>query len=695
MKKIATALSLVLAGCILAAARPAMEMTPGGQGCERWIERRFSASTLPPFSFTYNGKSSDAFLKKWRFSCSTPSVPEEGATCRSFFWTERQGGLQVECKVKIFSDFNAMEWVLYFRNLSEENSGRIANVKAVDIDLLSKENGDWRIFYAKGSDASREDFMAMTKDCQVGDSLTMVPHLGRSSSRSFPYFNVKTPAGGMVFAIGWTGSWKAEITRPREDRFNVATGLKNLDTYLRPGEEIRTPLTAMVPWQGEDRMDGQNILRRFILKHHHPKVDGKPLEPPICSSFNYGDPYPCNEYTCMTAEYAIALIHRYSQFHLLPEVFWLDAGWYDKAADWSHGYNWANAVGNWKPDLQRFPKGLGEIADAAHEEGCKFMVWFEPERVVKDSYWAHEHPEFMLLAGGGKAVPVEPGEKRQDSFLFNLGDEAANKWLRETVAGLIRENRIDYYRQDYNIDPEWFWYSNDEPGRSGMVEIRYIEGLYKFWDYLLAEFPGLLIDNCASGGRRLDLEATSRSIPLWRTDYNYGEPVGYQCHTYGLSQWLPVSGTGLARSDAFTARSSFSASVTFNWKITSADFNILEMQRRLAEFHSVKKYFLEDFYPLTGYGNTTGEDIWLAYQLDKPSDGTGCVLAFRRGQCKKSSLVVRLRGLDPDATYSLEDQDSFETFEKSGKELSEGLRLERKDAGTSVYLRYKHKDKAN
>ena len=99
--------------------------------------------------------------------------------------------------------------------------------------------------------------MAQTKEYSVGDSLVMIPNLGRSSSVSFPYFNVKTPEGGMVFAIGWTGSWKAEIIRPEQDCFRVSTGLKNLNTYLLPGEEIRTPLTAMIPWQGEDRMDGQ------------------------------------------------------------------------------------------------------------------------------------------------------------------------------------------------------------------------------------------------------------------------------------------------------------------------------------------------------------------------------------------------------------------------------------------------------
>ncbi len=695
MKKSLTTLALALAGCLALSAQSSMNMSPSAPVCGKWVEKTFASGAQPPFSFTYDGKPSSTFIRKWKFSKSKPESTGEGETLQSFFWTERPNGLRVECRVKTFSDFNAVEWTLYFKNMSDKDCGRIADVKAADVSLKSKvgasASGGWDLFYAKGSTASRDDFMAMTKEYSVGDSLTMSPELGRSSSGSFPYFNVKTPSGGVVFAVGWTGAWKADIIRPSSDMFSISTGLKNLDTYLHPDEEIRTPLTVMVPWTGEDRMDGQNILRRFILAHHHPKADGKPVTPPICSSFNYGDPSPCNEYTCLTTDYAIALVHRYERFGLLPDVFWLDAGWYEKAADWRNGYNWCNAVGNWKVDRDRFPNGLGEIADAVHEEGCKFMVWFEPERVIKDSYWAYEHPEYMLLAGGGKPVPHEIDRTTYDSFIVNLGDDKANDWLCEQVINLMKENRIDYYRQDYNLDPEWFWYSNDEPGRNGICEIRYITGLYKYWDRLRAAIPGLVIDNCASGGRRLDIEATSRSIPLWRTDYSYGEPIGYQCHTYGLSQWLPVSGTGLTKPDAFTARSSFSSAVIFNWKISSKDFNILEMQKRKVEFLGIKDYFLEDFYPLTGYGDTTGEDIWIAYQLNKPSDGSGRLVAFRRQQCTVESISVHLRGLVPDQVYVFENQDSGDTFEATGQQLSEGLTLTLKEARSSLYFKYSKK----
>ena len=113
-------------------------------------------------------------------------------------------------------------------------------------------------------------------------------------------------------------------------------------------------------------------------------------------------------------------------------------------------------------------------------------------------------------------------------------------------------NGIDYYRQDFNMGISPYWEANDEPGRTGMKEIRHVEGLYKFWDYLLDRFPRLMIDNCAAGGRRLDLETMSRSAPLWRTDYRYGEVNGYQCHTYGLKMCIRDSGTRLQRYDYFT-----------------------------------------------------------------------------------------------------------------------------------------------
>jgi alpha-galactosidase len=155
------------------------------------------------------------------------------------------------------------------------------------------------------------------------------------------------------------------------------------------------------------------------------------------------------------------------------------------------------------------------------------MVWFEPERVMKDSKWGQERTGWMLEAEGS------------DAYLFDLGNPEALTWFCQYIGDFMEENGIDYYRQDFNMKIDNFWKENDEPGRAGIREIRHIEGLYAFWDYLLDRFPETLIDNCSSGRTPPRFETMKRSAPMWRTDYTYGEPIGYQTHTYGSASSCP------------------------------------------------------------------------------------------------------------------------------------------------------------
>lgn len=672
-------------GCL---AQTKMNLDKTTTNCKEWKNQNFRKGKTPPFAFDYDGICSDRFITKWHFSAEELSADKCNEQHTKYSWKDASTGLEVCCVVKTFDDYNAIEWVLNFKNSSEKNSPQISNIRVVNVAPSSSKDGGWKLFYSNGSTASKDDFMAKTKSLSIGENFEMSPYGGRSSSHAFPFFNVLSPAGsGVVFAIGWTGTWLANIARPTKEQLNVSTGMKFLDTYLLPDEEIRTPSTAMLLWNGEDRMDGQNSFRRFLLAHHHPSVNnGEPADFPISNSFNYRDPYPCNEYTCMTASYAKALVDRYEQFNLVQEVFWLDAGWYEGADDWQHGYNWANTVGNWEVDKERFPNGMKEISDAVHGVGAKFMVWFEPERVNRSSKWAHEHPEFLLNATGEPANIVEG--PTEHSHIVDLGNPKALRWMTDNVKKIIRENGIDYYRQDYNLDPEGFWMANDKPGRRGICEIRYICGLYQFWDELREEFPELLIDNCASGGRRIDLETTSRSAPMWRTDYNYGEPNGAQSHTYGLCQWLPIHGTGVDKPDVYSFRSGFSWSFIANVSITSPTTNLVEMHKRYAELYSVRSYFKEDFYPLTGYGDTTGSDIWIAYQLCRPSDRSGYIMAFRREDCQTSQCEVMLRGLSKTATYIIEDQDTGDREELSGKTLSEKFTITATNPRSSKLYKY-------
>lgn len=278
-------------------------------------------------------------------------------------------------------------------------------------------------------------------------------------------------------------------------------------------------------------------------------------------------------------------------------------------------------------------------------------------------------------------------------MLFNLGNKEALDWLCKYIGDMVEQNGIDYYRQDFNMPINGYWEANDAPDRIGISEIRHIEGLYAYWDYLLERFPNMIIDNCASGGRRLDLETMSRSLPLWRTDYHYGEVNGYQCHTYALNFFLPLHGTGVYGGDHYNFRSSMSSAMVTNWEVASRNGSLADMHRTIKQFKELRPYYMEDYYPLTGVKDLTADDVWLAYQLNRPSDNSGIVMAFRRRNSapENTSITVQLKGLNPTATYTVRNDNDGTTSEATGEQLAEGLTLNIANPLGSLMLQYAEK----
>ncbi|MFI5193762.1 MAG: glycoside hydrolase family 36 protein [Chitinophagales bacterium] len=672
-------LLLRLTGPLSAQAGDRME---GPVDVESWITGSFARGNIPPFSFTYDGKPSDGFIKRWNYRAEKLVTGDSMEVKYRYTYTDRKTRLEASCEVTGYKGFQAVEWMLTFKNASEQRSGVLENVNAMDYSLTQTRDGISILHYALGSDARRSDFQPVTANLEHGADIYMTPAGGRSSNTTaFPFFNLEMPGKrGIVVGIGWTGTWYARIRQMANQSVALHSGMKNIKLFLYPQESIRTPRICMLFWQAEDWITGNNHFRRFILAHHSRMIKGKFAEYPLSAGFQAAGPSPCNENSCLTEDFALAIVNRYKQFNILPELFWLDAGWYTGSGGPNYeGRSWGNQVGNWTVDSSRFPRGLKPLSDAAHGVGAKFMLWFEPERVRKGTLFDRLHPEWMMK------LPDN------DNYLFNLGNPAARQWLTDYISRMIVDQGLDYYRQDFNMNPAAYWAAADEPGRQGISEIRHIEGLYAFWDSLLVRFPNLLIDNCASGGRRLDLETTSRSAPLWRTDYAYGEPNGYQNHTYGLSFWLPLSGTGAFAADTFTFRSSLSSAMVMNWPIGASDVSIPEMQELIRKYKELRPYYYEDYYPLTGTGDLTGDSIWLAYQLNRPSDGSGIVLAFRRTDSKTGSIVVKLSGLDKNRNYEIRNENDGKTDTKSGAQLEAGLTLELIHAPSSLLLQYKIK----
>ena len=226
--------------------------------------------------------------------------------------------------------------------------------------------------------------------------LRLAPEGGRGTNHAFPYYNLAMPGGGLILAVGWPGQWAATFTRDADRGLRIVAGQELTHLVLRPGEEIRTPLVALMFWQGADAQRAQNLWRRWMIAHNLPRTaDGK-LPPPIMpgnTSLEFNEMCNANE------ENQKQFIDRYVEERVPIDFWWMDAGWYP-CNGWPQ-------TGTWEPDLKRFPQGLRAISDHARAKGIKTLVWFEPERVAGGTWLAENHPEWLL--GGTLAEPRQPG----------------------------------------------------------------------------------------------------------------------------------------------------------------------------------------------------------------------------------------------------------------------------------------------
>ncbi|MFH1022365.1 MAG: glycoside hydrolase family 36 protein [Planctomycetota bacterium] len=642
-------------------------------------------STDVPFSFTRGACSSRDWLNLENAGRESGDW-EGGKRLHRLSWRDPETALSCTMELTEFSDFPALEWVIRLRHEGRTETAPIANFKALDIFWKGLKAGEIpELRRSLGSDGRHDDFQYVRDDLRQSmwdaprrvrmDSATNTAFRkarngspsfltadGRTSATWLPFFNLRTGGDGILCALGWSGQWFAEFAHDGAGKTDISAGMEHLELNLRPGEEIRSPRILLLYWQGM-HLHSQNVLRQFVLKYHSPRVNGRPVEMPICNGSWGGTPTPGH----------LDAIRRIAQHGLPYDYYWVDAGWYGTSSkpcpsvfdgDWG-------ITGDWRVNRNYHPNGLKPISDAARRAGMKFLLWLEPERAKHGTPVTLDHPEWFL-----RRTQEEP--KMNDDLLLNLGNPEARQWVVETVSSLITENGIDCYREDFNIDPGPFWANADEAGRKGLVEMRFVEGLYAFWDELRRRHPGLLIDNCASGGRRLDLETIGRSVALWRTDYNcfpFMNPDASQLHGAGLNLWLPLNATSPTAKpgDTYQARSAYSAGFILSVEefgvsnCRAPDFPWDWFRKRIGEAKRLRPYFLGDFYPLTPC--VMDPESWMACQLLVPGTQEGAVLAFRRAESPMTTASFQLHGLEATSTYELESADSGQTRQTTGSEL--------------------------
>jgi len=604
---------------------------------------------------------------------AAPCAPP--AKCWTLILTDPRTGLQLRCEITTFADFPAVEWVMYLRNISDADTPIIADIQPLEVSFAVARETECRLHHALGSDCKPDDFAPRETPLPPGGEARVAPFAGRSSEGALPFFNLEMGDAGVIGAIGWTGGWEAQFERNAEGAIRARAGQRRTHLKLLPGEEIRTPQILLLFWEG-DRVHGHNMLRQLILAHHTPRPGGKPLVAPISFAV-WGE---------NTAAQQIAKARWFKDNGIEIDAFWIDAGWYGDGPlqEDSTVFNsaWAQRVGDWWPNKNAYPEGLAPIGRALREMGFGFVLWMEPERAFKGTHFTREHPEWLLGPIG-------------DNYLFNLGLPQARRALTDLISSIIADSGVTIYRQDFNMNPLPFWQAADADDRAGMSEIRHIEGLYAMWDELLARHPGLVIDNCSSGGRRIDLETISRSIPLWRSDVQCWPgfaATAMQGQTQGLAPWVPLSTGCCDRASMYAFRSALGPGMVLTTNTFERDpppsFPPDWLRQRVAEQRALRPYFHGDFYPLLSF--SLADDAWSASQFDRPDLGEGMVLALRRERSPFTRMQAVLRGLDAEAEYDVRSLDGGAPMQCCGRELAaSGITIEISEQPGSALFVYK------
>jgi alpha-galactosidase len=625
-----------------------------------WFQSAFDSEELSaglPFSFIYDGKPSTEFLKTWDSKVTTENFAD-GRIVRVMIFTDPKTGLEVTCTATEFANFPTCEWRLTFKNTGTTDTPILENIQAADFALTRPEEPEFVLHYSSGADSTPTDYAPLEMALEAGTRQAFAPNGGRPTNGAWPYYNVQWGDRGAILAVGWGGQWATEFIRDEDSSLRFLAGQQLTHFTLHPGEQAQGPRIIVQFWKGGDWIGSQNVWRRWMKAHNMPRPGGDLPEPMLLSYT--GRFY--EEMAKATEENQLMCLNRYLEEEIGQDVWWTDAGWYPCEGVWSR-------TGTWEVDTTRFPNGLRAVTDVAHRNGMKTLLWFEPERVKSRTWLADNHPEWLLEG-------IVDEEQR---LLLDLGNPEALQWLTDHVDKTLTEQGIDLYRQDFNMNPLNLWRANDTPDRQGMTENKHVTGYMGFWDELQRRRPEMLIDSCASGGRRNEPDAMRRAVPLWRTDHAYRVVPG-QCMTYGASLWLPYYGTGVTAcaSTAYMGSGETPVEPYAFWSTATPAINLtLDIRERgidydalralISQWRSVNQYYYGDYYPLTPY--SLDEAVWIAWQFHDADADAGMIQAFRREDSVYRTADLKARSLTPDAIYEVTDLASGTMTEMTGEAL--------------------------
>ena len=292
------------------------------------------------------------------------------------------------------------------------------------------------------------------------------------------------------FMLGWSGSWAIEAKDELLGGGRLLGGWNDDDLYaaLSPGEEMTAPPVFLCA-----SPDGAGGLTRAIHS-----LERKVLAAPRHERKVLYNSWYATEFDVRSSQ-QMALAKRAASIGI--ELFVVDDGWFcDRSSDRS-------GLGDWKVEPVKFPNGLEELIDCVHSLGMAFGLWIEPESVNPGSAVFEAHPDWIF------SLPGRDPLRQRNQYLLNLGIREAEAYAHDTLSGLMKKYRIDYFKWDMNRT-----IADCCEALSPLAREKHILAVYRIVEALRNEYPDLDIEACSGGGGRADIGMISRTDQFWVSD---------------------------------------------------------------------------------------------------------------------------------------------------------------------------------
>jgi len=283
--------------------------------------------------------------------------------------------------------------------------------------------------------------------------------------------------------IAHPASWQMELYR-KDEGLALSGGLADRDfghwmKTVAPGEHFQTP-EAIVSVANTDSPDVfTERLTRAALEGFERAPEQEQELPVLFNEYctTWGNPSYEN----------ISEILRHIKGKGF-RYFVIDCGWYKE-----DGIPWDISMGDYEVSKALFPEGLEKAAQAVRDAGMVPGLWFEVENVGSAAR-AYRRTEHLLHKDG--AVLASYFRR-----FWDMRDPWVEEYLTKKVIGTLKKCGFGYMKIDYN---ETIGIGCDGAESPGEGLRQNMEASLNFIEKIKREIPGIVLENCSSGGHRLE-----------------------------------------------------------------------------------------------------------------------------------------------------------------------------------------------